>query len=253
MSPARRRASRAVEAPTWAKTEVTVPEAASQSAMVSGMRSPSSAGRRITNMPGSAASATSGASYREHVEVGRDHAPFNDLDHVAPLLRPRRCSGRRPRARAAAAPAGARAPPGGRLHPALPRRPRGWRRPRPAGTPGRAVPSSTRRSPSRPMATRPPGSRPRRTRSPGFMRTPSSRPSSPRPSTTALRSMPRWRKAARSGTSVKRPPPGASSAAARERRARQRRHAPSRPVAALGEAGHVGADRRQDRLRVRRR
>ena len=61
MSPARRRASRAVEAPTWEKTEVTEPAAASQSAMVSGMRSPSSAARRITNMPGSAASATSGA------------------------------------------------------------------------------------------------------------------------------------------------------------------------------------------------
>ena len=85
MSPARRRASRAVEAPTWEKTEVTEPAAASQSAMVSGMRSPSSAARRITNMPGSAASATSGACTVSTWRLGAIMRRSTTADHGPPF------------------------------------------------------------------------------------------------------------------------------------------------------------------------
>ena len=46
-----RRASLDVVAPTCTKMEVTVPAAASQSAMVSGMRSPCSSGRKMMKFP----------------------------------------------------------------------------------------------------------------------------------------------------------------------------------------------------------
>ena len=264
MSPGFRRASFAVEAPTCMKIEVTVPALG----VPVGDRERDPLALLVRPHDDEVARLHRGRHLgrldRQQVEVGDDHPAFDDSVHAPPCGRtasPRPSSVRgapRSAGRAAPSPDGARrgSEPRERLEggraASPPRPPHACTCDRVHGAararPGRPAPASDTRRARRPTRSR---ARPARCRdlamSSGFIRSPSSRWSSPSPSTTAARSMPRWRKTDGLGDEHE------AAGAARGRRCRcagRRGAAPaSAPAAAApgrrsaGKPGTVGADR----------